>query len=138
MRALCTLVLSSFLVFSTHAIARCSIDEVIELARDGTSAGDIRKQCGAKIDASKCSASRIVGFVQKDKDDDYIHSKCDDSGDDDPYAQNSTGASPNMPANMPARACYTNFGACPMGMPVPVGSPCYCPTPAGPIGGMAR
>jgi hypothetical protein len=31
--------------------------------------------------------------------------------------------------------CYTQFSACRMYQPVPVGSPCYCPTPMGPAPG---
>jgi hypothetical protein len=47
---------------------------------------------------------------------------------------------PQMPMPMPqvARACQTQFGACPMMVPVPVGSSCYCATMAGPIPGVAR
>jgi hypothetical protein len=37
-----------------------------------------------------------------------------------------------------ASMCATPFGACPMAQAVPIGAPCYCPAPAGPIGGVAR
>jgi Domain of unknown function (DUF4157) len=37
-----------------------------------------------------------------------------------------------------ARVCATNFGMCGMGMAIPVGSQCYCPTYNGPVWGVAR
>jgi len=37
-----------------------------------------------------------------------------------------------------ATVCATNFGMCGMGMAIPVGSQCYCPTYNGPIWGVAR
>lgn len=38
----------------------------------------------------------------------------------------------------PAQFCSTNFGNCPMAVGIPKGSSCYCPTPYGPVGGIAR
>jgi hypothetical protein len=38
----------------------------------------------------------------------------------------------------PASFCATNFGSCPMAVVIPRGSSCYCPTPYGPVGGVAR
>ena len=37
-----------------------------------------------------------------------------------------------------ASQCVTNFGSCFMGVPIPIGSPCTCYTPRGPIHGVAR
>ncbi|WP_457443812.1 eCIS core domain-containing protein [Roseateles sp. P5_E4] len=37
-----------------------------------------------------------------------------------------------------ARVCATNLGVCGMGVAIPVGSQCYCPTFNGPIWGVAR
>ena len=43
------------------------------------------------------------------------------------------------PPPSPAYACYTNFGACPMAVPVPVESSCFCPSPyGGAVNGIAR
>lgn len=41
----------------------------------------------------------------------------------------------------PARICYINpmpAGQCLLGVPLPVGAPCYCPTPYGPLYGRAQ
>src|SRR2546425_790778 len=37
----------------------------------------------------------------------------------------------------PATACCTQFGKCPIGWLQPPGSPCYCPSPYGPVSGIA-
>lgn len=44
------------------------------------------------------------------------------------------------PSNSPqvARFCATRFGACQMGVAVPIGSSCYCPSAGGPIWGQAH
>jgi hypothetical protein len=42
------------------------------------------------------------------------------------------------PRPRPASACITPAGSCPMVVPTPVGSSCYCATGYGPIGGIAR
>lgn len=45
----------------------------------------------------------------------------------------------NQPGMFPrASACFTNLGACPMAVSIPGGSPCYCPTYAGLVWGVAR
>lgn len=40
-------------------------------------------------------------------------------------------------AQMPASACCTQFGRCPLMGPRPLGSGCFCPSPYGPVGGFA-
>jgi hypothetical protein len=37
-----------------------------------------------------------------------------------------------------ARMCLTQYGNCWMIEPIPVGTPCFCPTAFGPIGGIGR
>lgn len=37
-----------------------------------------------------------------------------------------------------ARFCVTNVGSCTMAVRIPVGSSCFCPTPYGPISGIAQ
>jgi hypothetical protein len=48
----------------------------------------------------------------------------------------------NPPAILPAipmaRACVTNFGACPMLVAIPRGQPCYCQNPYGQVWGVSR
>lgn len=39
--------------------------------------------------------------------------------------------------NTLATICTTPVGACPMGVAIPRGSPCYCPTLMGPMWGQA-
>ncbi len=60
-----------------------------------------------------------------------------------PENSNSHRNSRPMPRPRPQRPriasqCVTNFLACPMGIAMPVGSPCTCFTPRGPIPGIAR
>lgn len=54
--------------------------------------------------------------------------------------QVTSGAPPPIAPPMPAIAsmCATNLGVCGMGMAIPVGSQCYCPTFNGPVWGVAR
>lgn len=40
--------------------------------------------------------------------------------------------------SIPASICATNFGSCPMVVPVTRGTSCYCMTPAGQIWGIAQ
>jgi len=42
---------------------------------------------------------------------------------------------PNICPSGVATHCQTNFGACGMAVPIPIGSSCYCPSYAGPIWG---
>lgn len=43
-----------------------------------------------------------------------------------------------VPGNiLPATACGTPYGSCPMGVIIPKGSVCYCPSPYGPIWGQS-
>lgn len=44
---------------------------------------------------------------------------------------------PNWPSVQPAAFCITPFGTCPMGLIIPRGSSCYCPSFQGPIWGTA-
>lgn len=43
-----------------------------------------------------------------------------------------------IPAPRPAMICATPYGSCPMGVSLPVGSTCYCPSYAGPVWGVAQ
>lgn len=45
---------------------------------------------------------------------------------------------PSRPTYPAARYCVTTFGTCMMGMQVPVGSNCYCPSLYGPVWGVAQ
>ena len=47
---------------------------------------------------------------------------------------------PPQPVSPPAVAqmCLTQLGNCWMGMPIPVGSSCYCPSGFGPVWGVAQ
>ncbi|WP_425466366.1 eCIS core domain-containing protein [Pseudorhodoferax soli] len=49
-------------------------------------------------------------------------------------------ASPQVafPRPVGATACTTSYGACPMGIAIAAGSPCYCPSMYGPVWGIAR
>jgi hypothetical protein len=38
----------------------------------------------------------------------------------------------------PARMCVTSFGACAMGVAIPINAPCFCPSPYGAINGISR
>ena len=53
-------------------------------------------------------------------------------------SQMEPGPMPQQQMPQVARGCYTALGACPMGVAVPVGASCYCPSPRGPIGGVAQ
>lgn len=44
----------------------------------------------------------------------------------------------SFPRQVPASACTTPYGACPMGIAIAAGSPCYCPSMYGPVWGVAR
>lgn len=43
-----------------------------------------------------------------------------------------------FPRPVAASACTTPHGACPMGIAIAVGSPCYCPSMYGPVWGISR
>ncbi|WP_083528502.1 DUF4157 domain-containing protein [Hyphomicrobium sp. CS1BSMeth3] len=54
-----------------------------------------------------------------------------------PAPQHQTTAFPSFPQGS-AASCTTPFGYCLMGVGVPIGAQCYCPSPRGPIWGFAR
>jgi hypothetical protein len=45
---------------------------------------------------------------------------------------------PGPPPPMGALRCSTPIGICPLGGVIPLGAPCYCPTPRGPVWGYGR
>jgi hypothetical protein len=45
---------------------------------------------------------------------------------------------PMPPMSPPTSQCITNWGACFMSVPIPIGAPCVCPSPRGGIPGIAR
>ena len=42
---------------------------------------------------------------------------------------------PMLPPHPPGTICFTSYGWCWLPRQFPVGSPCYCATPRGPIAG---
>ncbi len=51
-----------------------------------------------------------------------------------PYGYQPQPAYPQQPVQY-GRTCYTQYTACALGQPLPVGSPCACYTPYGQVGG---
>lgn len=58
--------------------------------------------------------------------------------DSQPYQPSPHQPGPQVPMPQTAQFCITPGGSCAMGQPVPIGSPCYCPTLFGPLWGVAR
>src|SRR6185503_5607505 len=60
------------------------------------------------------------------------------NSDDEPPPRNRRQGNSRPYDSSPAQFCATNFGSCGMAVAIPKGSSCYCPTPYGPVGGVAR
>jgi hypothetical protein len=88
----------------------------------GMSDSRISRLCG-----SSSRSSESYGKDEEGDDDDWDQSESDLGNDRQP-GRGRGGA---------AQACYTQFGACPMMMPVPPGASCHCRTPYGPVPGQA-
>lgn len=112
-----TIVMASWLIsIVPNAIGACSIDEVIEQARDGSSASLIERECKKKVRDSSCKVRDIVAHVKDGLDDDKIHDECDFDGVRRSAPDKGTGGS----------FCLTEFGSCPMLGTAPLGSLCAC------------
>ena len=100
------------LAYPDMASAECSKAEIRKMKKQGMTSREIEREC----------------------------SKDDDDDDDDP-PQGSTGrpmqgGQSGQPA-MTSR-CFTPIGACMTGQTAPVGTPCWCNTPRGPVNGRAQ
>lgn len=115
------------LLTAQYGYATCS-EEWVSCRKE---AREFQRECKSSCEDSGC---------RRDCDDDKIsdYESCDEmksecrsyEGEESIYSQ--------PQKNRQASVCQTNFGSCPMMVSTPVGSSCYCMTPAGQIWGIAQ
>jgi hypothetical protein len=105
--------------------------------------------CSAGTDTADCSTPASANSCRYAHDGECDHpglgtGSCPPNTDQDDCSANVmfNNLSPPTPPNQApipiASACFTPFGACPMGVALPVGSQCYCPSFQGPVWGFAQ
>lgn len=124
-------------ILAAHdASAGCS-DDWVECRK---SARDAKKECLSSCDRAdrecRSDCDRTQNSDYKDCDDTKAECRSSES------SQSETRKLPRyqVPPSSGASAtfCATNYGTCFMSVPIPIGWSCICPTPAGPIAGIAR
>ena len=125
-------------VFSTNAMARCDIIDVIDLVKDGESRTSIRRECGSAVDdAPGCSLTKVMRYAKDRFSEKQISRRCKTAS----GQQRTRGLqvpAQRRAAPQIARFCTTPLGACPMIVAIPSGSRCHCTMPYGPVFGIAR
>lgn len=101
-----------------------------------TEAREFRKECVSTCEDSTCRRDCADTLKSDYADCDAGKSECLESTPSQSSSQLPSYQAPQF--NSPASICATNFGPCPMRVPVPVGASCYCATPAGQIWGIAQ
>ena len=99
-----------------------------------------RTECVAACDRSNAACKKDCNDALQAsyQDCDDAKDECEASAFSRPDGRKPHDYQPPRPNNVPARACYTQYGSCPMVALVPVGYPCQCFTSVGPIAGIAR
>jgi hypothetical protein len=124
----CCLVVLNGVVFHSTAWGGCTVQERIELGKQGYDKGEVEKACA---DASKNDGGNFWEALTKDVVTNLANGVTDglskglDKGLSSALGvreRNSTAASPTPEE---ARECVTNAGICPLSG-VPIGARCYC------------
>lgn len=126
--------------FSTDAMARCDIVDVIELVKDGESRTSIRRECNSIVnDARGCSLTKVMRYANDDLSERQIARRCKSSARPPTKTRGLVVPRPKpVPQVQIARFCTTALGTCPMMVRIPSGSRCHCVMPYGPVFGVAR
>lgn len=115
-----------------HSYASCS-DEWLSCRK---AARESLKDCKSSCDNSNCRRD-CEDTLKSDYDDcNTAKSECRSSEESEYSNSQSRYREPQF--NRPASICSTNFGPCPMMVRVPIGTSCYCMTPAGQVWGIAQ
>ena len=133
---ICVLLIFMFLSLGSNSQERCVVEDVVDLVKEKLTLSQVLKQCSSVRDGGTCSVTQAYRYAKEDAlDADEIKEKCTSKD-----RQSRPVPPQNYPPQNAQRAgfCVTNFGSCPLGMFLTVGSPCYCPTLQGPVWGFAR
>ena len=141
------------LVLPAVAMARCDVQEVIEMVEDDMSSSMIRNACNEDIDVPNCELSKVIRLARSGDSESDIYEQCEEvavtppapipddgkgSGNDDPYGYDDGGNTynPGLPAGTYVRPCgcwgFVQFGTrdvvpeCASGYGEAVGCPYYC------------
>lgn len=118
------------------AQSSCFIDEVVDLSLSGYTQSEVRRECGNRVDESNCNVDKIIRYVNRGKSVSYILRRCENQ---DIYSNESRIRNEyQTPTPTIASFCSTPYGSCPMAVPIPQGSACYCPSVSGPVWGIGR
>jgi len=132
---ICSLALLSFATLD-GAYASCA-DDWVACRQD---ARNSKKECLSGCDSGDRQCRSDCESTQKSEyqDCDAVKAECRGSESGRSGDSGSSGYRPPPPNRAEATFCATNYGSCPMVITVPMGSSCYCASPAGPIWGIAR
>jgi hypothetical protein len=121
---------------SNHAYSSCFIEDVVDLFDAEYSRNEIREECDGQVEESDCSLSKIIKYARDGKGLSSILRRCEirDNDSNGSYRRDQY----EVPTQVPARICATPYGNCPMAVPIPQGSSCYCPSSYGAVWGIGR
>ena len=125
-----SLVCPSVTLMSSDAFSTCTIDQRINLGKQGYTPDRVDKMCGNEGPSAQESTQESNGAL-----DQFLKSFMDELGkglvkellNDNDTANNAAPAAPSAPYSQSKTAtmCTTNYGPCPL-QGIPVGASCYC------------